>query len=104
MPGDQEGSLTAFKKFYDFVELHFKHEEAFMLSYDYPQKVHHMQQHVHAISDLKSISITMDDITFPDAQKIVDFLESWFYNHVIHDDVPLGDFMLEKRRTDHINT
>ena len=76
---------------------HFNNENNLMEVYDYPKYHEHQDIHMKKILELFTLA---DDLSSSDNKGYHDYqmktLVSWFYGHIISDDVPLGKFLKEK--------
>lgn len=83
-----------------YAQTHFQNEEALMEKYAYPKLEEHRKQHEALFSSI--FSITEELLSNPakaDAETL-QFLKKWLSDHIVHDDVDIGDFLRLKARHD----
>lgn len=90
-----ESFSDTLKELQDFVETHFKDEEDYMVSSQYPKYDEHKSAHDKFVEDLKIINKRMDS-----GENICDlgdetfhFVEDWILNHYTNEDVELVKYI-----------
>ena len=72
---------------------HFSHEERLMLKYDYPEQEQHKAIHQQLISSARELEDRILHGDKPIADEDIEFLESWLTEHILTDDLRLGNYL-----------
>lgn len=75
---------------------HFSHEERLMLKHQYPAMAEHKEQHQELIRSALNLQQKLQDNDSAIGDKEIEFLERWLTEHILTDDMRLGDFLAQK--------
>ncbi len=80
----------------NYTKIHFKHEEDFMLLYDYPNRENHKKEH----DDLtKQVTEFYDEFLSGKSKitlALLKFLSDWLVNHILGSDMAYKNFFMSK--------
>jgi hemerythrin-like metal-binding protein len=80
----------------NYTKIHFRHEEDFMLIYDYPDKEKHKKEH----DDLtKQVTEFYEEFLSGRSKitlSLLQFLRDWLVNHILGSDMKYKDFFISK--------
>jgi len=95
-PDTQKEELKqTIQKLYDYVEHHFRREEAFMLALDYTDRSEHKTRHAEIIKMMNETltgSHHMNELR----DKFCELMEHWVVNHIKTEDKKLHNFLYSK--------
>jgi len=89
----------AVRSLYQYVEIHFNHEEALMRIVGYPELNHHAELHKQLIEKMNTLllmSKTFDEFV-PALQK---HMSDWVLRHIIEQDQMIGAYMRSLHQSD----
>lgn len=77
----------------EFTRLHFSHEEELMTAHEYPDSARHKAEHERLLAHVVDL-----DRRFRSGDVLLSFailleLKSWATKHIMHSDMPLGEFL-----------
>lgn len=72
---------------------HFSHEERLMLKHGYQQMEEHKAVHRELINSARELQQKILRADRPMADEDVEFLERWLTEHILTDDMRLGDYL-----------
>ncbi|MDD3115058.1 MAG: hemerythrin family protein [Anaerovibrio sp.] len=76
----------------EYTKYHFKHEEDYMKSINYPKRFSQLHQHAQFISRLESYNLEEIDMAQQEGLlEILDFLASWLQGHIKGMDKKIGE-------------
>lgn len=82
----------------NYVKIHFKHEEALQVEYDYPFVAAHKVQHEYFVDQVNNLSKLIENNTSTtNAMKVTYFCMEWLKEHIGIEDRKLADHILAKR-------
>ncbi len=73
-----------------YAEFHFFTEEHYMRQHAYQGEASHREGHHHLVDQLLSLRQDLVKQDEADARHTIDFLGSWFLDHILHMDRPMG--------------
>lgn len=79
----------------DYSLKHFKKEEKYFISFNYPNVVDHKNQHKEYIYKVAMYNIHMLDANPPDPNEIIDFLGNWWTKHIKVTDFEYEQFRIQ---------
>ena len=85
--------FQVFEEIFEYVLVHFEHEETAFKKYDYPGLIEHRQIHNEIINKVKDLE-KQKDIISPDS--IIAFLKSWIKHHIMEEDKKYTTYLKEK--------
>lgn len=75
------------RSLYEYVGTHFKNEEKYMKSIDYPDLKRHRSIHKDMLDTLHSFVQTLNDLTLDEIQEtLYEFIEKYFIQHIVDED------------------
>lgn len=75
----------------DYVKTHFKNEEIYMESINYPEIDRHRKIHIELLEILDNFVRTLNDLTIDEIEaKLYDFIENYFITHIVDEDMIIG--------------
>lgn len=77
-----------------YAKFHFLSEENLMVKFGYPAFDSHRKHHLDLLDNLSSRANNQS------RDALLQFLTEWFCLHTVHEDRPIGDFILGPRRDD----
>ena len=82
----------------EFTRLHFSNEEELMTAHEYPDATRHKAEHERLLAHIVDL-----DRRYRSGDLLLSFailleLKSWATKHIVHSDVPLGDFLNRTNR------
>ncbi|MCF7823928.1 MAG: hemerythrin family protein [Candidatus Marinimicrobia bacterium] len=93
---DPEELKQAIRELYDYVDYHFKHEEALMHECEYPDMGEHFKKHQLIIKDMNATltkSRTMGEL-LDNFRKI---LYGWVISHIMKEDKKIQAYLLKQK-------
>jgi hemerythrin-like metal-binding protein len=82
----EEILLTVLKELQQYVQYHFKAEEALMKMYAYPNYSSHKAEHEDAIQKVNKFIIAYERKEDKLAIDVLNFLSNWLQNHILQTD------------------
>ncbi len=74
-------------KLFDYVDLHFPHEEEYMKEISYPELSSHKILHENMLDQLKNLITEINTMQIPEIEKTLnEFIENCFVEHIIKED------------------
>ena len=74
-------------KLFDYVDLHFPHEEEYMKEISYPELSSHKILHENMLNQLKNLIPEINTMQIPEIEKTLnEFIENCFVEHIIKED------------------
>lgn len=74
-------------KLFDYVDLHFPHEEVYMKEISYPELSSHKILHENMLDQLKNLITEINTMQIPEIEKTLnEFIENCFVEHIIKED------------------
>ena len=74
-------------KLFDYVDLHFPHEEEYMKEISYPELSSHKILHENMLDQLKNLIPEINTMQIPEIEKTLnEFIENCFVDHIIKED------------------
>ena len=74
-------------KLFDYVDLHFPHEEEYMKEISYPELSSHKILHENMLDQLKNLITEINTMQIPEIEKTLnEFIENCFVDHIIKED------------------
>ncbi|HNX54051.1 MAG TPA: hemerythrin family protein [Prolixibacteraceae bacterium] len=67
----------------DYSLTHFRQEELYMQEFDYPKFNVHKKSHLEYIYKVSNYNLDLAKKNPPEPQEIVDFLRTWWQNHIL---------------------
>ena len=77
---------------YDYTRIHFQTEESFLEKIDFPNAEKHHE--LHRVLSSKLAKTERDSILNRDPYEFIDFLKSWWVNHICREDLIYRDYFL----------
>lgn len=75
----------------DYVKTHFKNEEIYMESINYPEIERHKKIHIELLKILDSFVRTLNDLTIDEIEEtLYEFIENYFITHIVDEDMIIG--------------
>lgn len=82
----------------NYVKIHFKHEEALQVEYDYPFIAGHKMMHEEFVNQVSNLSDLIEKNTSTtNAMKVTYFCMEWLKEHIGVEDRKLAEHILNKR-------
>lgn len=72
------------------TEAHFKREETFMLTHEYPLYRNHMEKHENLLREAEKLDKKMDTGEIQMNKNFIGFIKEWVVNHIIYEDMKIG--------------
>lgn len=89
--GESKESLRAMlEELIQYTEFHFFTEEHYMRQHAYPGEESHQKGHHHLVDQILSLRQDFGIKDESHTRHTVDFLGSWFVDHILHMDRPMG--------------
>jgi len=89
------GTLNFLK---NYVKIHFKHEEALQVEYEYPNLHAHQDMHTEFVKQVENLSDLVEkNANTTNAMKVTYFCMEWLKQHIGVEDKQLADYILAKR-------
>jgi len=86
------------KKIVDYIQNHFRDEEAFMEQIQFPETETHKKAHVKLTNDVKDILLKLKDGGNFTALELMEFLREWVTRHILQEDAQIGKFYSRRIR------
>jgi len=91
-----EKIIFAINDLLTYTSDHFKKEEAYMKSINYPDRTAHMTDHQKMVDYIASIDIgAIDETQHKTIGALVDFISGWIINHILIVDQKIVDYIVE---------
>ncbi len=81
-----------FKRLIDYADYHLNTEEKYFKQFDYPDKEAHTAQHDDYRKKINEWHKNYKSDVHASSINLMDFLQNWWTNHVIHTDKKYSDF------------
>ncbi len=89
----------------NYVKIHFKHEEALQVKYDYPELEEHIVKHNDFIKQLNHLKELVEKNTSTtNAMKVTYFCMEWLKVHIGVEDRKLADHILDQKNDKKMTT
>ncbi len=80
----------------NYTKIHFKHEEDYMLLYDYPEYQKHKQEHEALTNQVMDFLNRYQAGKATFSLELMNFLKDWLTKHILGSDKKYKDFFLSK--------
>lgn len=84
---DRKKFAEILSKMTDYSLTHFKREEIYMERISYPKLAEHKDYHMNYIYRVAMYNVSLLDSEPPEPQEIIGFLERWWVNHIMNNDI-----------------
>ena len=82
----------------NYVKIHFKHEEALMVEYEYPDLEAHKKSHLEFIKEIARLGLLIAERdTTNNIMEVTYFCMDWLKKHIGVTDRKVADYILEAR-------
>jgi len=82
----------------NYVRIHFKHEEALQVEYNYPALEAHKIMHKEFVKEVAKLALLIEeDTSTTNAMKVTYFCMEWLKQHIGVEDRKLADYILAER-------
>jgi len=81
-----------------YAEEHFQHEEKLMSENGYPNLEMHREQHGELVASIFAINERLAADTVKASTEILPFIKNWLVEHIVKNDMDIGDFLRLKSR------
>lgn len=88
--------LRVLNRLVAYAEEHFQHEEALMEKIGYPRLDHQHEQHDKLFSSIFELNERLSASPAEVDSKTMRFLKNWLLDHILKDDMDIGDFLRRK--------
>ncbi len=85
--------FQVFEEIYEYVLVHFEHEEELFEKYDYPELLEHRKIHQEILDKVKDLD-KQKNVISPDS--ITAFLKSWIKHHIMEEDMKYSAYLKGK--------
>ncbi|MCX7680208.1 MAG: bacteriohemerythrin [Spirochaetes bacterium] len=79
-----------------YTQIHFKHEEEYMLLYDYPEYTHHKKEHEDLTAQVLDFHERYRSGKVSFSLELMKFLKDWLTNHILGSDMKYKNFFSAK--------
>lgn len=74
-------------KLYEYMKTHFKNEEEFMKTLNYPDTYEHSLHHENIIDEMNKFIKTLPKSNIADFErKLIEYMDIWLINHILYED------------------
>jgi len=81
------------KELYDYMKVHFEHEELYMEEIGYPEIENHKKLHKNIIEQMNSFMKTIATLKIVDFEKkLIEYMDIWLVNHILYEDRKIINF------------
>ena len=80
----------------NYTKIHFKHEEDYMVLYDYPEYAKHKQEHEALTKQVMDFVQRYNEGKAVFSLELMNFLTDWLTKHILGSDKKYKDFFLSK--------
>ncbi len=80
----------------NYTKIHFKHEEEYMVLYDYPEYSKHKQEHDELTSQVIDFVERFKEGKASFSLELMNFLKDWLTKHIMGSDKKYSDFFIRK--------
>lgn len=92
----QEAISSIVEQMFDYMETHFRTEEAYLQKFDYPALPSHQRQHEEFRAKARDLRQRVRQREFILSFEIVQFLSDWLQNHIMVADMKYSTLLAEK--------
>ncbi|MEA3384768.1 MAG: hemerythrin domain-containing protein [Campylobacterota bacterium] len=93
------------KSLYTYVATHFKNEEIYMESIDYPELSRHKIVHKELLKTLHEFVKTLNNLTIDEIEvSLYSFIENYFITHIVDEDMIIGTWKRSLKELRHIGS
>ncbi|MHC1690311.1 MAG: bacteriohemerythrin [Bacteroidales bacterium] len=85
--GSREKFAEILSKMTDYVLIHLRKEEKYMMKFGYPKLKEHIQYHRDYNYKVAVYNIELLGSNPPDPKEIIEYLEEWWENHILNFDM-----------------
>ncbi len=89
---NREEFAKILSKMTDYVLKHFKQEEFYMQELAYPKLTEHKQYHRNYNYKVSMYNVDLLSANPPDPKDILEFLEKWWKNHILNNDLDYENY------------
>lgn len=83
----------------EYTVVHFRSEEELMTEAEYPQLSRHVAQHRQLVQKVSRFQAKFNGNGRRITKEMLEFLNYWLTNHILHDDMEFGRFYAEREAT-----
>ena len=99
-PSNSKTITQEFEELRAYTVYHFSNEEKYQKSIFYPDLNSHTKEHVRLRKSVKDFQQSLYREGYIPQQNVIAFLKDWLINHVLHEDMKIGQFARSKMTID----
>ncbi len=97
-PEEKEMLLAVIEQLREYASNHFRREESIQRRIQYPQSIHHKNEHTQLMKDIDSLIIEIESTKSAEeianrSEGIIGVLRDWLINHVLKEDMKLKPYL-----------
>jgi hemerythrin len=85
--------IFTMKELKHYIEWHLRYEEKLMKTVGYPDLENHTKGHLGFIKKVEELTVGLNEIPPTMKEDIIDFLNDWFNNHILIEDMKLKPYV-----------
>ncbi|BAH77657.1 bacteriohemerythrin [Solidesulfovibrio magneticus] len=98
-PSNSQVITEEFKDLRAYTVYHFSNEEKYQKTIHYPEANAHAQEHARLRKSVKDFQQSLYKEGYIPQQTVINFLKDWLINHVLREDMKIGQFARSKMTT-----